>query len=87
MVLSSTNDVLVLSFPLVIGEEMLVSDSVYVYVSWGFDGGADEVRLVVFGVGGEREKKLLRLVEGLFDRDGFVDPVDGGVDIFQPGES
>ena len=29
----------------------------------------------------------MRLVEGFLDGDGFVDPVDGGIDVFQPGES
>ena len=66
---------------------MVVGDSVHVYVSWGFNGGADVVGFVALGVGGEREEKFLRLVEGFFDGDGLIDPVDGGVDIFQPGES
>ena len=66
---------------------MLVSDSVYVYVPQGFDGGADEVGFMAFGVGGEREETFLGLVKGFLDRDSFVDPVDGGVDVFQPGES
>ena len=43
--------------------------------------------LVAFGVGGERKEQLLRLVKGFFDGDGFVSPVDGGVDIFQPRKS
>ena len=85
--MSSAGDVFALRLPVVVGEEVLVSDGVYIYMSGGFNGGADEVRFVAFGVGREREKKLLRLVKGLFDRDGFVDLVDGGVDIFQPGES
>ena len=66
---------------------MVVGDSVHVYVSWEFDGGADVVGFMAFGVGGEREEKFLRLVEGFLNGNGLVDPVDGGVDIFQPGES
>ena len=81
-VLFSTGDVFALRFPVVVGEEVLVSDGVYIYMSGGFNGGADKVRFVAFGVSREREKKLLRLVKGLFDRNGFVDPVDGGVNIF-----
>ena len=80
-------DVLALRLPVVVGEEVLVGDSVYINVSWGFDRGANEMGLVSFGISGEREKEFLGLVKGLFDRDGLVDPVDGGVDIFQSGES
>ena len=58
-----------------------------VYVSWWFNGGTVEVGFMAFGVGREREEEFLRLVKGFFDRDGLVDPVNGGVDIFQPGES
>ena len=60
---------------------MLVSDGVYVYVSWGSDGRADEVGFMAFGVGREREEEFLGLVEGFLNRDSFVDPVDRGVDI------
>ena len=87
MVLFGTGDVFALRLPVVVGEEVLVGDSVYIYVSWGFDGGADEVGFMAFGVGGEREEKFLGLVKGFLNRDSFVDPVDGGVDIFQPGKS
>ena len=66
---------------------MLVGDSIHINVSWGFDGGSDEVGLVAFGIGGEREEELLGLVKGFFDRDGLVDPVNRGVDVFQPRES
>ena len=86
-VLFGAGNIFTLRFPVIVSKEVLVSDSVYVYVSWGFDGGADEVGFMAFGVGGEREEKFLGLVKGFFDRDGLVDPVDGGVDIFQPGES
>ena len=66
---------------------MLVSDGVHIDVSWGFDGRSDEVGFMAFGVGGEREEEFLGLVKGFLDRNSFIDPVNGGVDIFQPGES
>ena len=40
----------------IVGEEVLVSDSVHVYMSRGFNGGADEAGFVALGVGREREK-------------------------------
>ena len=66
---------------------MFVDDGVYIDMPWGFDGGSDEVGFVAFGVGGKREEEFLGLVKGFFDGDGLIDPVDGGVDIFQPGKS
>ena len=81
------SDVFAFRLPVVIGEEVLVGDSVYINMSWGSDGGLDEVGFVAFDIGGEREEEFLGLVEGFFDRDGLIDPVDRGVDIFQPGES
>ena len=66
---------------------MLVGDSVHINMSWRSDRGSDEVGFMVFGIGRERKEEFLGLVEGFFDRDGLVDPVDRGVDIFQPGES
>ena len=80
-------DIFVLRLPIVVGEEVLVGDSVHIYVPWDFDGGADEMGLMAFGVSGEREEEFLGLVKGFLDRNSFIDPVDGGVDIFQPGES
>ena len=52
-VLSGVVYVLVLCFPVIVGEEVLVSDGIHVNVSWGFDRRSDEMRLVAFGVGGE----------------------------------
>ena len=46
-------DVFALRLPIVIGEEVLVGDSVHVNVSWEFDGGSDEVGFVAFGVSGK----------------------------------
>ena len=83
----SAGDVFALRLPVVVGEEVLVGDSVYINVSWGFDRGANEMGLVSFGISGEREKEFLGLVERFFDGDGLIDPVNGGVNIFQPGKS
>ena len=79
--------VFTLGLPVIVGEEVFVGDGIYVDMSWRFDGGSDEMGFVVFGISGEREEEFLGLVKGFFDGDGLVDPVDGGVDIFQPGES
>ena len=86
-ILSGAGDVFTLRFPIIVGIEVLVGDSIYVEVLWGFDGGSDEEGFVAFGIGGEREEEFLGLVEGFLDGDGLVDPIDGGVDIFQPGKS
>ena len=86
-ILFGASDVFALCLPVVVGEEVLVGDGVHIYVSWGFDGGADEMGFVAFGIVGEQEEEFLGLVKGFFDRDGLVDPIDGGVDIFQPGKS
>ena len=67
MVLLGASDVFALRLPVVIGEEVLVGDSVHINVSWGFDGGPDEVGFMAFGIGGEREEEFLGLVEGVFD--------------------
>ena len=66
-ILFGSGDVFALRLPVIIGEEVLVGDSVHTYVSWGFDGGSDEVGFMAFGVGGEREEKFLRLVEGFLN--------------------
>ena len=87
MILLGTGDVLTLRLPVVVGEEVFVGDGIYIDMSWGFDGGSDEVGLMAFGISREREEKFLGLVKGFFDGDGFVSPVDGVVDIFQPGKS
>ena len=86
-VLFGASDVFALRLPVVIGEEVLVGDSVHINVSWRSDGGSDEVGFMAFGIGGEQKEEFLGLVEGFFDGDGLVGPVDRGVDIFQPGES
>ena len=86
-ILFGAGDVVTLGLPIIVGEEMFVGDGIYVDMLWGFDGGSDEVGLVAFGISREREERFLGLVKGFFDGDGLVSPVDGGVDIFQPGES
>ena len=42
---------------------------------------------MALGVGRKGAEKFLRLVKGFLDGEGFLSPVDGGIDIFQPGES
>ena len=86
-ILSGAGDVFTLRFPVVVGIEMLVNDSVHVNVSWGFDGGSGEAGFMAFGVSRKREEEFLGLVDGFLDGDGLVDPVDRGVDVFQPRES
>ena len=49
-VLPGTGDVFALHFPVVVGEEVSVGDSVHVDVSWGFDRGSNEVGFMAFGV-------------------------------------
>ena len=86
-VLLGAGDVFALCLPVIVGEEVSIGDGIDVYMPWGFDGGTEEMRFMAFSVGGEGTEQFLGLVEGLFDGDGLVDPVDGGVDIFQPRES
>ena len=80
-------DVFVLGLPIIVGEEVLVGDGVYVDVSWGFNGGSNKVGFMLFGVGGKGVEQFLGLVEGFFDGDGFLGPVDRRVDVLQPRES
>ena len=87
IVLSGMSDVFVLGFPIVIHEEVLVNDGINIGVSWWFDGESGEVRFVLLGVNGEGAEELLRLIEGFIDGKGPFDPVDHGVDFFQPRES
>ena len=84
-VLSGTDNVFVFSFPIVVCKEVLVDDSVDVSVAWGFGRRADETRFVSFCVDREGTEEFLGLIKGFFDGKGPVDPVDGGVDFFQPG--
>ena len=58
-VLPGVADVFVLSFPVVVGEEVLVIDGIYINMSWGFNGGLSEVRFVSFGVNGEGAEESL----------------------------
>ena len=79
--------ILVLSFPVVICEEMLIDDGVNVGVSRGFDGWSGEVRLMSFSIDEEGAEELLGLVEGFFDGEDSFNPVDCGIDFSQPRES
>ena len=86
-VLSGTAYILVLSFPVVICKEMLIDNGVNVGVSWRFDGWSGKVRLMSLSINGEGAEELLGLVEGFLDGEGSFDPVDRGIDFFQPRES
>ena len=68
-------------------KEVLVNDGINIGVSWGFDGGLGEARFMSLGVNREGAEELLRLIEGFIDGKGPFDPVDCGVDFFQPRES
>ena len=72
-------DVLILGFPVVVGEEMLIYDGVHVGVSWGFNRGSGEVRFMLFSVNGEGAEEFLGLVEGFLDGEGSFNPVDRGI--------
>ena len=85
--MSGTADVFILGFPIVIRKEMLIDDGVNVGVSRGFDRWSDKTRFVLLSMYGERAEELLGLVKGFFDGEGPFDPVDRGVDFFQPWES
>ena len=80
-------DVFAFGLPIVIDEEVLVGDGVHVNVSWGSDGGSNEVGFMAFGVDREGTEQFLRLIKGFLDGNGFLGPVDRGIDIFQPRES
>ena len=73
LVLSGTADVFILSFPIVIREEMLVSDGINIGVVQGFDGGSGEARFMLLGVNREGAEELLELVKGFFDGEGPFD--------------
>ena len=81
------SDAFALRLPIIVGIEVLVGDGIDVDMSRWSDSGSDEVGFMALGLGRERKEEFLGLVEGFFDGDGLVDPVDGGVDIFQPRES
>ena len=78
----SAGDVLILGFPVIVGKEVLVYDGIHVGVSWGFNGGSGEARLVSLSINGEVAEEFLGLVEGLLDGEGSFDPIDHGVEFF-----
>ena len=83
-VLSGVDNVFVFRFPIVVRKEVLVNDSVDVSVAWGFGRGAGEAEFVPFRVNREGAEEFLGLIEGFFDRKGPINPIDRGVDFFQP---
>ena len=64
---------------------MLVDDGIHINVSLGFDRESHEVGFMSFGVGGEGTEQFLGLVKGLLDGNGFLGPVDRGVESFSQG--
>ena len=85
--LSGTDNAFVLHFPIVVCKEVLVNNGIDIGVMWGFHRRVDETRFMLFSVDREGTEKFLGLIEGFFDGEGFLDPVDHGVDFFQPRES
>ena len=43
--------------------------------------------VVAGGVSGVGKVEVFRLIEGLVDGQGFLAPVDGWIDVFEPGKS
>ena len=74
-------------FPSIVLEESGISDGVDMDVLRGSTGGFLEVGIVVGGVGGVGKVEILRLVRGFINGQGSLIPVDGRVDVFEPGES
>ena len=62
MVLSSVNDVFVLSFPFIVGEQVLVSDGIDVSMMRGFDRGMNKVGFVSFRVDRKGTDQFLGLI-------------------------
>ena len=74
--------IFVLSFPVIVCEEVLIDYSIDIGVSQGFDGRPGKARFVSLSVKGERTEEFLRLVEGFLDGEGPFDPIDCGFDFF-----
>ena len=87
MILPGVGDILILGFPVVVYEEVLVDNSINIDVLQGFDRRSSEVGFMSFGVNREGAEEFLGLVEGFLDGEGFLDPVDCGVELLQPRES
>ena len=86
-VLLGMANIFVFRFPIVICKEVLVDDGIDIDMMRGFDRGADKTGFMSFSVDREGTEKFLGLVKGFFDGEGPLDPVDRGVDFFQPRES
>ena len=84
-ILLRMDDVLVLSFSFVICKEVLVSDSIDVGMTRGFDRGANKVGFMLFRVRGEGTEKFLGLVQRFLNREGFLNLVNCRVDFLKPG--
>ena len=64
---------------------MLVSDSIDVGMTRGFERGANKVGFMLFRVGGEETEKFLGLVRRFLNREGFLNLVNCRVDFLKPG--
>ena len=86
-ILPGVGDVFIFGFPVVVSKEVLVYNGVHVGVLWGFNRGSGEARFMSLSIYGEGAEEFLGLVKGFFDGEGFLGPVDRGVELFQPRES
>ena len=66
---------------------MLVGDGIDVGMARGFDRETNKVGFMSFQVDREGTEEFLRLVQGFFDGEGSLNPIDYRVDFFEPGES
>ena len=55
-------DVFTFRLPVVVGEEVMIGDSVHVNMSWRFDKGSNEVGFMAFGVDREGTEQFLGLI-------------------------
>ena len=55
-------DVFAFRLPVVVGEEVMIGDSVHVNVLWWFDRGSNEVGFMAFGVDREGTEQFLGLI-------------------------
>ena len=86
-ILLGMSDIFVFGFPVIVGEEVLIYNGIDIGVSRGFNGWSSEARLMWLSFYGDRTEKFLGLIKGFFDGEGLFNPVDQGVDLFQPRES
>ena len=83
----SASQELGLFLPFIVFEELGVGDSIDMGVLRGSVGGFSEKRVMARGVGGVGEIEVLGQVKGFVDGRGSLVPIDGRVDVFEPGKS